>query len=93
MLRLAQIVRDDLPLVYMDGTSFNTWSRPNKTYRGPDDNVKITLTKKRIGGVTILGGIGHCIEGGLVYHLAPKTDDSEVCELFTALRANTKREF
>ena len=64
LLRLALIVKEQLPLLYMDETAFNAWHRPKRTFRGPNDNVRIIIPKTRHSGVTIYGCLGNCIAGG-----------------------------
>lgn len=93
VLRLAQLVKDDKPVCFFDESSFNSWCRPKRTYRGPKDNVRIAITKDRHGGITIYGCIGSCLNTGFVNAIAISTNTDDVCAFMSQVRASVKRKF
>ena len=88
VLELAKLIRDKKPLCYMDESSFNSWMRTRKTFRGARDSVKIMLPKTRTAGITVFGCIGNCIRGGWLHNIAKSTNSSDTKAFFGLIRAS-----
>lgn len=88
VIKLAQLIRDRKPLCYMDESSFNSWMRTRKTYKGAKDNIKIVVPKTRSAGVTVFGCIGNCIRGGWLHMLAKSTNSADTRTFFSLIRAS-----
>ncbi len=74
----------------MDESSFNSWMRTRKTYKGARDNIKIVVPKTHSAGVTVFGCIGSCIEGGWLHMLAKSTNSADTRTFFGMIRASAK---
>ena len=46
---LANVLKNKLPIIYVDETTFNTWLRPSKVWQIADDVMEIPLNPKRVG--------------------------------------------
>ena len=88
MLELAKLIRDEKPLCYMDESSFNSWMRTRKTFKGARDNIKIVIPKTRTAGITVFGCIGNCIRGGWLHNIAKSTNSSDTKAFFGLIRAS-----
>ena len=58
---LANVMKDKLPIIYVDETTFNTWLRPSKVWQAADEYMEIPLNPKRVGQCTLYGAIGWCL--------------------------------
>ena len=56
-VRLAKVIADGGPLVYLDEASFNLWLRNKKTWTPRQEPVKYPLNKDRYSGITVIGAI------------------------------------
>ena len=61
-LHLARLIKEKMPLVYFDESSFHMWMRNTRTWTPPDYSVKHAFPKFRGTGITVFGAISTSFE-------------------------------
>lgn len=76
---LAGVMKDKLPIIYVDETTFNTWLRPAKVWQFANEVMEIPLNPKRVGQCTLYGAIGWCLSEP-VFQISRSTNKEDFVE-------------
>ena len=78
-LKLMNVIRNNLPLCYMDESSFHSGLYTNKTWAKPHRKVNVPINQRRMSK-TAIATIGNCLKSGYVVTLASSTNRENVME-------------
>ena len=58
---LADVIRQKLPLIYVDESSVHQWMRLRKTWCSAEHPINVPIAEHRGQSTTIIGAIGNCV--------------------------------
>ena len=90
--KMQGLLDANAPIIYVDESTCNAWLKQKKVFFYGTTPFKVPLCQKRGKGITIIAGVGNCINGP-VYTLAESTNADDFAQFLAQLKEAQEEHF
>lgn len=84
--QLSEVIYTNKHVIYFDETTVNSWINVKKTWAMAGLPLVSGVSRTRFSNTTIIGAIGKCLPGGLIYEIASSTNKQDVVSTLLTIR-------